>query len=189
MLDFNAERHEYRWNGAIVPSVTQVIRAALGDPFGRIPADVLERKRKIGQAAHRACELDSRGDLDEATVHPAVLPYLQAWQAFVRESGFVVVFAELPFRHDTYGYAGTPDFVGDLNGNRVVCDVKTGLSGPQAALQTAAYSALVCAQRRFALRALPDGRYKLVEFSSPGDWPDFLACLRCVRLRERIANE
>jgi hypothetical protein len=196
MLTFDAERHEYFWCGSRVPGVTQVIRAALGDPFQGIPSHVLERKRAIGVAAHRACELDSQGRLDDATVHPAVLPYLEAWRAFVREKDATVVANHRKAYSITYGYAGELDFIvtwwiGDRDGGGPVfalVDFKTGIPGEMARIQTAGYAALnpePCS--RYSLQGLPNGRYKLEPYDSPGDFPDFLACLRVFRLKERLA--
>lgn len=193
MLTFDEPTHAYAWQGKPVPGVTAVIRGALGDPFARIDPDVLERKRAIGKAAHRAVELDDAGKLDEATVHPAVVPYLEAWRAFRRESGFAPLLSEQKGYHETYGYAGQLDVLGRINGDRAVVDLKTGLPGLQAAIQTAAYAMLVPYEltpglqpRRFALLAQINGRYKFIEYTAPGDWRDFLACLAVYRLKQRI---
>ena len=191
MLEFDAASHRYTWNGAPVPGVTQVIRSALGDPFASVPRDALERKRQIGVAAHKACELDALGKLDDATVHTAVLPYLEAWRAFVRESGFAIAETEKTVHNGAHGYAGRLDFlglIGGCNGVPTVIDLKSGLPNAATALQTAAYAACVPGLPwRFALQALPTGRYKLVEYTNPGDFADFLACLRVYRLKERMA--
>jgi hypothetical protein len=197
MLTFEHEAHAYRWNGHPVPGVTSIIGSAIGDRFAHIMPEVLERKRKIGTAVHAACDLDDRGCLDEATVHPVCLPYLEAWRAFRRESRCVVTLSEEKFYHPTFGYAGALDRYVDINGGKAIVDIKTGLPGPLAALQTAAYAELVIMNvtvdladiriRRFAMRVMPSGKYKVDEYTSPGDWRDFLACLAVHRLKERIA--
>src|SRR5271170_6005235 len=110
MLEFDAATHRYTWDDKPVPGVTQVIRSALGDPFVGVPSHVLEHKRQIGVAAHKACELDALGKLDESTVHPAVLPYLEAWRAFVREAGFRIDETERRIHSELFGYAGQLDF-------------------------------------------------------------------------------
>jgi hypothetical protein len=197
MLAFDPVGHEYRWKGATVPGVTSIIGAALGNPFAHIPPAVLEHKRRIGEATHLACHLDDLDDLDEGSVHPEVRPRLDAWRAFRYESGCDVLVSERRLYHPAHGFAGTPDRYVLINGARAVVDIKTGLPGPQAALQTAAYAQLIDAEfgaedtplRRFALRALPTGRYKFDEYTSLGDWRDFLACLTVYRLKERIENE
>ena len=185
MLEFDEPTHVYRWNGAIVPSVTQIIRAALGNPFEFVSEAVLDHKRKIGVAAHKAVELDSQGVLDDETVHPLVMPYLVAWRQFREQWPCEILDSEAKMYSGTYGFAGTPDLFAKLHdGSYCVIDLKTGLPGPQAAIQTAAYANFVEATRRFALQARNDGKYRLTEYTNPSDWPDFLACLRIFRLKE-----
>jgi hypothetical protein len=195
MLEFDPVAHEYRWQRKLVPSVTTIIRGALGNPFERVAAPVMERARQRGTAVHKACELDDAGTLDESSVDPQIAAYVDAWRAFRREFGFEVLFAELPLYAHTHGFAGTPDCVIKLpDGVRAVVDRKTGLPGPAAALQTAAYAHLIDAEfgadlplRRFAMRMLPSGKYRFHEYTELGDWRDFLACLAVHRLRERLA--
>lgn len=194
MLEFDPVQHVYRVAGGVVPGVTTVIRGALGDPFERVAAPILERARQRGNAVHKACELDDAGMLDESSVDPKIAAYVDAWRAFRREFAFRVLFAERPLYSALYGYAGTPDVVGVFEDSSViVIDRKTGLPGPAAALQTAAYAALVaeatpCAvPARFALRMLPSGKYRMDEYSGVADWRDFLSCLNVHRLRERLA--
>ena len=195
MLTFDPVAHRYAWKGRTVPGVTDIISSALGNPFADVPPAVLEHKRAIGVAAHLACHLDDEGKLDESTVHPEVAPRLAAWREFRRAFRFEVYASERPLYHSLHGYAGTPDrgvFVID-GAWRAVIDLKTGLPGPAAALQTAAYAHLLEAtfgtpvDRRFALQARDDGTFRLVEYESPADWRDFLSCLNVHRLKERIA--
>lgn len=195
MLEFDAPSHVYRFNGREVPSVTTIIRSALGDPFERVAARVLEFARQRGTAVHRACELDDAGQLDESTVDERIWPYVDAWRTFRRQFKFHVLFAERPLYLDRYGIAGTPDVAIMLPSEDIaVVDRKTGLPGAAAALQTAAYAELITdvyatrkPPRRFSLRMRPTGRYTFDEYTSPRDWPDFLACLTVHRLKERIS--
>lgn len=195
MLKFDSAGHVYTWQGAPVPGVTDVIRSALGDPFANVPPLVLEYKRTLGVAAHLACHLDDAGELDDASVHPEVRPRLEAWRAFRREFPFEVFASERPLYHTLYGYAGTPDRgIVTAASWRAVVDLKTGLPGPAAALQTAAYAQLFNVElgypdlRRFALQALPSGRYRFVEYTGVSDWRDFLSCLNVHNLKRRIAS-
>lgn len=189
MLTFDEATHGYKWKGTPVPSVTQVIRSALGDQFAGVSHDAFARKRMLGQAAHRACELDSLGMLDEATVHPEVWPYLLAWRRFIFESGFKVVASEELFYEEVYGYAGRRDCRGYLDGAQAVVDFKTGAPG-MVGIQTAGYAmagyAIDSKWRRFALLARDSGGYRFEECKSPADFADFLACLRIHRIKERL---
>ncbi len=186
MLTFNAERHEYTWNGAIVPSVTQVLAQFYN--WERIDPEVLERKRQIGVAAHAAIALDVAGDLDESSVDPVVAPYLKAWRRFLREMDIKdadIGPCERPLYHPG-GFAGTPDIT-VFTDRWSVIDVKTALAlSPVWGLQTAAYRALLNAnasatehlvERRFSLRLDDDGTYKLHEHKNPSDLAVFTSAL------------
>lgn len=161
-LQFDPASHRYAVDGAWVPSVTQTLQAVgLASDFAHVPAEVLERKRAIGEAVHTACHYDDEGDLDEATVHPDVRPYLEGWRLFRREMGFVPLLLETRVYHPLYRYAGTLDRFGRLehqSGVYVLVDIKTGdPEAAAAALQTAAYvEALRLARAHPVLAALPD---------------------------------
>lgn len=193
--EFDPAEHAYRFGDKPVPGVTSVIRSALGDPFERVAAPVLELARQRGSAVHRACELDDEDRLDEESLDPRIVPYVQAWRRFRREFAFDVLFAEQPLYSLVSGCAGTPDVVAESRGEVLVIDRKTGLPGIAAALQTAAYAEIVAdhlcltsptSPRRFALRMLATGRYQFHEYTAPSDWRDFLACLAVHRLKGRI---
>ncbi len=196
MLTFDPAAHVYTWKGARVPSVTEIIGAALGDAFGAAPEGVLEYAKARGRAVHRACELDSRGELDEATVAPEIAPYLEAWRAFRRNYPFNVVASERPLYHQALGFAGTPDVICESPAWWAVIDIKSGLGGLRAQLQTAAYLEMAREHykavdgkpaRRFVLRLQANGRPALVECKRAGDWRDFLSCLNVYRLRQQEA--
>lgn len=179
-----------------MPGITECIKSALGDPFVDVPPAVMKRAQQLGKAAHYARHLDDMGALDEATVDPVVLPRLEAWRAFRRETGIEILFSEIPLYHDAYGYAGTPDLLAGLrSGEHAVVEMKNGLPDWRAGLQTAAQADLFeCltgekVRRRFVMRTLPNSRYKFDECTEPQDMPKFLACLSVHRMKEQIANE
>lgn len=196
MLTFDPVAHRYEWDGKATQSVTQVIAAALGDPFaGR---DV-EHARQRGSAVHKACELDAVGCLDESTVAPEIRAYVDAWREFRRSFRPKIIASEMPLYTGLYDYAGTPDFVfchthrNDLWG---VVDIKSGLLGMRARLQTAGYMHLVgehfnlrpMACKRFALQLRPSGTFQFVEHdNAAADWRDFLSCLNVSRLKQKEA--
>ena len=185
-LTFDEASHTYRLDGRVVPSVTQVL-----DPlydFSRIAPEVLERKRNLGTAVHKAIELDVADDLDHASLSEAVLPYFQAWQQF--NADFAPRNAQSEVRvYSKHGYAGTCDLVCEQRDEVWVLDFKTSAEvGAATALQTAAYSQAVKETwrpnddlqhlfRRGAVHLKPDGTYKLHTYNDRTDWPTFLACL------------
>lgn len=190
-------------NGLAVPSVTQILRATgVSGDFSMVAPDVLERKTRIGQAAHAAAHFHDEGDLVESTVAPEVLPYLVAWMRFRAERGFVPELLETVVYSRVHHFIGRFDRLGrvrDGRPGRVLCDIKTGDPDAAAAdLQTAGYEIALTEEHpelylepleRWSVQLLEDGRYKLRRYPLPGrsntaDRNDFKALARAVNLRQ-----
>ena len=198
MLTFDPVEHRYEWNGCVVPSITQVLRSVLGDPFLHVHPAALEYARQRGTAVHKACELDDAGQLDERSVAPEIAGYVRAWREFRRAFPFKVIASERPLYSSANGYAGTPDRIVAAFGFRAVVEIKTGLPGIFADLQTAAQAILaqenysgsiefgVPPLRRFVMHIKANGTPHLDECTSQSDWRDFLSALNVYRLKERI---
>lgn len=165
-LEFNAEAHAYRLDGASVPSVTDVLKAAL--VFAGASVEALELALARGTAVHKAIELEEEGTLDPDSVDHRVLPYLSQYRLFRASTRFQVMHCELPVASRTYGYAGTLDLLGELHSSVQtldLIDVKTGAALPvTVGPQTAGYAEAVRETlrvplgrriRRFALHLTP----------------------------------
>ena len=182
-IDFDAARHLYRINGAVVPNVTRVL-ADLYD-WDSVPAQTLERKRQIGSAVHRAIELDIQDNLDESSIDPQAAGYFEAWRRFGKEKRFACHLAERQVGSWRFRYAGTLDLAGDMSGADVLIDIKTTYQlHPGSGLQTAAYlyaasemQLIGASAKRFALRLQADGAYRIQPHQDKNDFPVFLACL------------
>ena len=105
MLTFNEERHEYQWDGVVVPSVTQTLKG-LTD-YSHIQPDALERARQEGRAVHYMVECACKGI--EVDLPEWMTGHWQAWQRFVAETGFECWASEQRGYHGLYRYAGTMD--------------------------------------------------------------------------------
>lgn len=189
-LTFEAEKHEYRWDGEVVPSVTKIL-APLND-FDRIPFDVLEFARERGSAVHAAISLAQADDLDEDSLDPVIVPYVEGWRLFMAETGFQPEEWERPLYHPRYRYAGTFDAVGMLGKTRAVVDFKTGLEVPlSVGPQLAAYQQLINTERqgrnpvlaRYACQLTGEGGYRLEQFTRPDDWVAFQSLLNLWKWR------
>lgn len=147
---FDPERHAYTYDGEPVPGVTSLLRAhhISGNPES-IPVATLENKRDIGTAAHAAAHYHDEGDLDLATVAPAVHGYVESWRLFCAHFNFQPLLLETPLVHPVRRYAGTLDRWGICHqGNPqqapAIVDLKSGDPSFAAAhVQTAAYEQLV----------------------------------------------
>lgn len=177
MLTFDAEKHEYRWNGVVVPSVTQILKS-----LGLIDATwYTEEARDRGSMIHLATALDDRGELDESSVDERIAGYLAAWRFFLAESGFAFEEIEEPRYSMDLGYAGTADRIGKLRGSLAVGDIKTGSPEPWHRLQTAAYVTARFGNAwrvaaRFVVYLSDDGKYRLITHTDPSDFFAWRAC-------------
>lgn len=173
-LEFDPEVHQYRVDGRILPSVTQVLEAAGISDKTWVPESALIR----GTHVHRAIELDIASDLDWSTLDESYYPYMEAWEAFQKESGFVIEASEIRVWHRTDLYAGTLDLRGRFSRSRAIIDIKVNSIPPHTRIQTAGYDrCLEKKHHRFALQLKDTGRYKLVEFKDPRDYKVWQAAL------------
>ena len=162
-LQFDAEKHEFRYGDQPVVSVTQALHGA-----GLLDAgNFSEWCAWRGSIVHRCCELDDHGTLDDATVADEAWPYLLAWRAFRRESGFIPDLIEHQVFNRAWGYAGILDRTGAIGKMRLVVDLKTGAPQKWHALQLAAYCMTLDKPRlyrRFVVGLRNDGTYAAKEF-------------------------
>jgi len=156
---FIEEGHQYLLDGASLPSVTQVLHAGgfIDDRW------FTEYARTRGQYVHRACHLYDSGTLDEEALDPTLAPYVGAYKAFKRDTGFEVLESEVPGYHKTYLYAGTPDKWGALYRRPAMIDLKSGKPETWVKLQLGGYWLLGEPADCYSLQLKPDGTYNLSE--------------------------
>lgn len=98
-----------------------------------------DRRAAIGTKAHQAVESLLAGLIP--LPDPDTAPLLEQYQRFAAEWAFVPEWSEAMVASDRYGYAGTFDLYGRLEGRRVLLDIKTGsFVAPEHGLQLAAYA-------------------------------------------------
>lgn len=191
-LSFEPIEHVYTFEGQRVPSVTQILDVI--DETWKIDPAVLRAAAERGVAVHRATELDDISALDVEDLDPALIPYLNGWRRFRRETGFSVRHSESRVWHAKLRYAGTLDRVGVFEATGLpkglqLLDIKSGMDWPSHGPQTAAYAdafRLMTGERiarRWCVYLRPDGQYRLIEQKSEGDWPTFVACLSIRQFR------
>jgi len=153
-VEFIADGHIYTdapvdGVGRVYPSVTTILKAE-----GFINTAYYDDwSRDRGSMIHLATAYDDQGELDEETLDPVIIPYLEAWRRFRKESGFIPEQIEPPMMSTAYKYAGTPDRIGDLPG-RI---------------------------KRAAVELHDDGTYRLYPYTDRQDaglWLSILACHR-----------
>lgn len=180
-IQFDADRHEYRVAGTRWPGVTQILQPL--QELEGIPRPVLEAAAAFGRNVHAACHLHNLGILDEDTLDAALLPYVQAWRLFLRDTGAIVVASELMVAHPRLQYCGTLDTICLIRGKRELVDIKSTAVMPRTVgAQTAAYAeAYEPGIRRRAVQLKPDGTYRSEVLTARADLNLFLSALNVWR--------
>lgn len=180
-LTFDDADHAYYLDGRRVPGVTTLL-----DRAGIIPAESKQwwtpEARERGSDVHTAIHFLNEGDLDRASLRPAIIPYLDAYESFVSDLRVNVLAAELRLGHRVYRYAGTLDLLCWIwIGGRfrfAIIDFKSSANfhGWHAVQVAGGYAALVkanCTSLGLDAKSLPDyyaivhltadGKYRLIE--------------------------
>lgn len=176
-LTFDPAKHEYKASGNRVPSVTQLLGKL--HSFAGIPEDILKAACERGTAVHLACEFMDQGDLDESTIDPKIVGYVDAWRRFTDDKKPQWTEIEKLGYHP-FGYAGAWDRGGLIDGEDCTIDIKTALqSHPVWDLQLAAYNMLrqKPSAKRMTVQLRKDGTYKVIVWNDPNAWPTFLSLL------------
>jgi hypothetical protein len=191
-IKFEPESHQYslysqtaqRWEP--VPSVTQVLQA-----MGFVDtAFFTEESRTRGTYVHKLIELHISQELDENTVDESLHGYFDAFRRFREEADIDTDTwtVEKPLASKVHRFAGTPDFVGIINGRCAVIDLKTSATvSASEQLQTAAYKILIDethqqgmpVTHRFSLHVSSEGKYKVIEHKDRQDAQIFKSALAC----------
>src|SRR4030065_1671243 len=101
-LVFDKDTHEYKVNGLVIPSVTQIIQGAGLTNFANVPDFILQEKADLGTKGHSATELYDKGTLDKKSLHPILKKYLNSWITFTKDFDFVVEDIEEVYYHPLY---------------------------------------------------------------------------------------
>ena len=187
-LHFDEASHTYTLRGQRLPSVTEVIREVLvPTEYAGIPAHVLDHAAQRGRAVERMIELDLAGELDADTLHPELVPYWRAWQAFPGRQAWQddpAWMSQGLVYSGTRHYAGTYDLL--IPSARALVDIKATAQVPRTVgVQTAAYADAMPSAvtlNRYCLHVTPSG-CKLIPLTNKGDLIDFYAALRVYQFR------
>lgn len=161
-VTFEEATHTYKLNDVEVPSVTQIIKAAGLSGLDGVNPELLERNAAFGKAVHKAIELKCKGTLDFDSVDDAIKPYIEQWDKFVKDFNYTSLYQEYQ-RIDTVIRVGyCIDNIGDINGEYIIADIKTGAPKASDIIQSCAYGKLFPAKRIF-LVYINEEKYKAIE--------------------------
>jgi hypothetical protein len=188
ICEFIEDGHRYIDNGITPPPVTSVIAdAGLSPDYP--PGEHAARGTKVHEltVVYDAGRLDVDRFREMDATKPEfwrIAGYLDSYIGAIRTHEVHWVYVEQPFVSRVYGYAGTVDRYGLIDGELAVLDFKTSTSLPPrtTGLQTAAYVMLIAgpnvrrdAVRRFALHLKQDGSPgRFVEYTNPADYDTFV---------------
>lgn len=188
-IKLDEKYHQYLVNGHYYDSVTSILKTmGLYDCYGRVPdQELMAAKMKKGKAVHRATELFDKDELDETTLHPTLIPYLEAWKKFKATFQPTWYHIEAGVASVKYTYAGTIDRVGLIKGTPWIIDIKASESTiPATKLQLAgydiAYHEMVgekgTYKRAAVLLSGKTGDYNFIPYESTFDYNAFLGMLQ-----------
>lgn len=193
-LTRNEEEHVYRFKGNVVPGITRLMEPI--HSYDGVPEWILERKAALGSDVHYATELYDLGTLDEGSLAPVYVPYVEAWKKFRREHCGRIHAIEPKLYHAGHGYAGQPDRCMQIDTDYDVLEIKTtahlfNAVGVQLMAQRhllAQSLPAVTTGKRIAIQLKADGTYRLREYKDPHDWPTFIALLSIANWQLRYGN-
>lgn len=183
-LEFDAGAHRYSIGNKELLSVTQALTNA-----GLIDSQWFSEEARLrGTYVHQAILMHVEGDLAEESLGPVLLPYYQAFRAFMDESGFHVDACEERLFDETIGVAGTLDLRGHFPRKALtrpgvdIIDIKTGTVPSWVGYQTAGYARMLprelgAVRWRWALHLQSDATYRLIPLDKRTDEAVFLAAV------------
>lgn len=177
------------WHGRErIPTATQV----MGE-LGFINADFFTVESRIrGQRVHQGTHLLDVGDLDwdslkriEEALGEPIVPYVQAWARFKRETGFISHIIERPCWNRRYRVGGVVDRIGEFPDDKydAVVDLKSMASGNKVpfwtAYQTGGYDEMIPRiggrpRKRYGVGLKPNGDFVIDPFTDVNDGLTFL---------------
>lgn len=122
MIEFVEQGHRYLKDGELVPSVSDLVNYALGNPYKYVPADVLNRAAEYGTRVHAIItdgEAPQNEDEEEA---------LKRWEWLKEHNGIEIESCEKIVACEDY--AGRYDMIAKVNGTRSLLDIKTNTNYP-----------------------------------------------------------
>ena len=153
---FYEEKHEYRIDGRVVPSVTQVMSEVLGPPW-----QATEWHLQRGRAVHACCALIAQGK--EFENDPQIDGQCEACRTFLETTGEFIEEVEEELYSVQYQFAGTPDLTVREGKHLLILDYKATLT-KSVEIQLGGYGILKPeAKCGLGVQLNDDGTYKLTK--------------------------
>jgi len=197
IITFCEKTHTY-WLGSVkIPGVSEIIEG-VGLMDAKAKQFYTQFHSDRGTAVHAATVMIDNGTLDESSVDPEIVGYLEAYKKFKEEGWPQWSCLEYSVFNKTLFYAGTLDRFGTINKELVVVDIKTGQKAKWHAIQLAFYclalievpllGGLSFVTQDIKLCGLylnKKGTYKLVDYTDPEIFKVAEACVRLFHWRQK----
>lgn len=125
-LTFEEQKHIYRLNGMMLPSVTTLMKPLSEDFYDGISPDVLDRAAKRGTAIHNAVENFAQFGIEDIT--PEYAGYFRAFLSWWKARKPEPLATEHRVYHKVLLYAGTVDLICEIKGRLTLVDYKSSAS-------------------------------------------------------------
>lgn len=167
-LSFDEDRHTYKLNGFIIPSVSTIMRPLSSSYYGKVDEEVLRKAADRGTKVHAAVENFLLFGIED--IEPSLEGYFYGFKKWIMDFEPEVLGTECRVYHKTLNYAGTADFPCAINGAPTLVDFKTTASVATllTRVQTEAYKQAfkshgVIFERKLIVQAKKDGAYHVEE--------------------------
>lgn len=122
-LIFDENKHQYSVNGLVLPSVTQIMKPLTQELYANIDNKTLNAAASRGKSVHYATELYDTFGVEE--IEEENKGYLAAYKKFKQDYSVKILEVEKQLFHPLLYYAGTLDRIVEINGKRILLDIKT----------------------------------------------------------------
>ena len=180
IVTLEEETHTYTdKNGAVIPSVTQIINAAF--PYKEHSGNG-EYYRDRGKAVHLAIHYIEKGTLDPSSGSRDIWPYILGYFKFKKDFKYKTLASEERVYHAKYGYCGTLD----RRTKGAIWDYKTGINRYVDSVQLEGYAAAKGMRnaKKYSVYLKPRN-YSIVEHSRDKSlFSVFLSCLQIYQVKK-----
>ena len=142
MITLDKQSHSYEIDGFPVKSVTELLKEYGLIDLSHIPQHVLERAQYRGTLVHRTIELYLNKNLNEKTLDPVLVKYLNGFKKLEKEHTLKTYAIEEKVGSLSLGVAGMSDWRGLFDDVHTIVDWKSGVISRSMAVQVKFYEYL-----------------------------------------------
>ena len=192
-LTFEEQKHIYKLNGIVIPSVTTVMKPLSSALYKGIDEAVLNAAAKKGTAVHNAVENYTRFGIVD--INPEYQGYMDAYISWCENFSPQPIASESKIYHKILRYAGTSDMIAMIDEKLILIDFKTSssvnkmLTGVQLEAYAKAYESHgLIVDGKAILRLKKNGKYDWVFYESNDSesWEVFGALLTVLNHIEKF---